>query len=213
MNVISFRRRKLDQLLFKHQPLMHGNVIDIGGKKENKRGDFRPPISHVKSWKYVNIDKSTNPDFTCSAESIPVNDACFDTALLCEVLEHLENPEKVLKEAFRILKTGGMLIISTPFLFHIHSDPHDFQRWTERKISIVLESIGFSDIKIAPMGGTGSVIHDLFFASFSKVQKKYFKSVGHLALRAGKPFFCLLDSIFRSARQGITSGYFIIAKK
>ena len=57
-------------------------------------------MSQVKSWKYVNIDKSTDPDFCCSAENIPVGDASYDTAILCEVLEHLGHPEQVLKEIF-----------------------------------------------------------------------------------------------------------------
>lgn len=207
------RRMLLDRYLSDSTSLMRGHVIDIGGKREKKRGDFSPPISRVKSWKYVNIDESTNPDFRCSAESIPVNDASFDTALLCEVLEHLENPEKVLREAFRILKNGGKLIMSTPFLFHIHSDPHDFQRWTETKITLELESMGFSDLEITPMGGPGSVINDLLYASFSRVQNKYFRYLGYLTLRAGKPFFRLLDIAFSSARQRITTGYFVIASK
>lgn len=213
MILFTFRRKKLDELLFKHQFLMHGDVIDIGGKKEKKRGIFRPPLSQVKSWKYLNIDKSTNPDFCCSAENIPVEDAAYDTAILCEVLEHLENPEQVLKEIFRILKNGGTLIISTPFLFPMHADPYDFQRWTDTKIRLVLETIGFSDIKILPMGGLGAVIHDLLFVFFSKLQVKYLKTACFLGLRLTMPFFSVIDKILKSSEDKITTGYFIISIK
>ncbi len=209
----SFRRKKLDKLLFKHQFLMKGDVIDIGGKKEKKRGKFRPPLSQVKSWKYVNIDKSTNPDFCCSAENIPVEDASYDTALLCEVLEHLEHPEQVLKDIFRILKNGGTLIISVPFLFPVHADPYDFQRWTDTKIRLVLESIGFSDIKIVPMGGLGSVIHDLLFVALGKIQLKYLKSLCLSVLRVTTPIFSLLDRVLESSEKIITTGYFVISTK
>lgn len=93
------RRTHLDQFLESQIPQMRGYVLDIGGKKDNKRGKFRPPLQQVTSWRCVNIDASTNPDFCCSAESIPLHDESIDGFLLCEVLEHLEHPEAVLKEA------------------------------------------------------------------------------------------------------------------
>jgi len=46
----------------------------------------------------LNIDKSINPDYLCSADDIPVEDESFDIVLLAEVLEHIENPIEVLKE-------------------------------------------------------------------------------------------------------------------
>ncbi|MEM4326170.1 MAG: class I SAM-dependent methyltransferase [Candidatus Pacearchaeota archaeon] len=213
MTYYSFRRSKLDELLFRHQYLMKGDIIDIGGKKEKKRGSFKPPLSQVKSWKYVNIDKSTNPDFCCSAENIPVEDSSFDTVLLCEIIEHLETPEKVLTEAYRLLKRGGTLIVSVPFLFPIHADPFDYQRWTNTRIRSVIKSAGFSDIKMATMGGIGAVIHDLLLVTFNKTQNIYLKSLGFLGLRLIRPIFSIIDKIFMEAEEAITTGYFVVAKK
>lgn len=45
---------------------------------------------------------------------MPFKDNSFDKAVMSEVLEHVENDRQVLKEAFRILKKGGVLIISAP---------------------------------------------------------------------------------------------------
>lgn len=44
----------------------------------------------------------------------PINDSEVDKVFLNAVLEHLENPERVLSEAFRILKSGGCIIMTTP---------------------------------------------------------------------------------------------------
>ena len=38
----------------------------------------------------------------------------FDYAIMGEILEHLSEPEKAIKESMRILKPGGVLAISTP---------------------------------------------------------------------------------------------------
>ena len=40
----------------------------------------------------------------------------FDYAVLGEVLEHLEFPDRAVREAFRVLRVGGILAISTPLL-------------------------------------------------------------------------------------------------
>jgi len=208
----TFRRQMLDNFLDAHKDIMQGDVIDIGGKKEKKRGNFTPPLSQVRSWHYVNIDKSTNPDFWCNAENIPVKDESYDTAILCEVLEHLEDPEKVLREAFRILKKGGNLIMSTPFLFPIHADPYDFQRWTDTKIRVMLESIGFSDIEITPMGGLGAVIHDLLLVSFNKAKNKYLKSLGFICILLLRPLLSTFEKTSKS-KDMVSTGYFVLAKK
>jgi 2-polyprenyl-3-methyl-5-hydroxy-6-metoxy-1,4-benzoquinol methylase len=40
--------------------------------------------------------------------------ASFDAVIASEVIEHLENPRKVAREWYRILKPGGTLVLSTP---------------------------------------------------------------------------------------------------
>ena len=211
MENISLRRNLLDECL--SQISFHGKVIDIGGKKEKKRGHFRPPTEEVTCWHYANLDKSTNPDFLCDVESIPVPDSMYAFGLLCEIVEHLKEPEKVLIESYRILGKGGTIIISAPFLFPIHADPYDFQRWTEAKIMTVLESIGFVDISIKSMGGVGSVIHDLLFVSFNKIRGRIVKRIAHLALWSSRWGFRLIDYALTPSQNYITTGYFVTARK
>jgi len=49
---------------------------------------------------------------TGTAENVPFSDACFDTVLLSTVLCYVKDPEKAIKEAFRILKPGGSIVVS-----------------------------------------------------------------------------------------------------
>lgn len=52
------------------------------------------------------------------AESIPYPDATFDLVLANNVMEHIENPERVLREIFRVLKPHGYLCFKTPNKWH-----------------------------------------------------------------------------------------------
>jgi SAM-dependent methyltransferase len=167
--VITFRRHYLDKSL--SSTTFKGKVLDIGGKKDNKRGSFRPPLNKVDSWEYLNTDDSTNPDYCCSAEDIPIDNEKFDIVLMAEVLEHLENPSKVLQEAYRITKFSGKIIATMPFLYPIHADPYDYQRWTPERIKLEFEKVGFTIEKIVPMGSVFAVIYDLLYVSLGMASK------------------------------------------
>jgi len=215
MSFITFRRHYLDKLLF--ETPFYGKVLDVGGKKDNKRGTFRPPIKSVVSWEYLNIDKETNPDYCCSADAIPLEDGYFDMILLAEVIEHLENPTSVLKESYRVLHSEGSLVATIPFLNGIHADPYDFQRWTDVKIRLELEKIGFNDISIKPMGSLFAVMYDLVYASLTLSSKnaQSFRNrvIRKIILPPISRLFLLLDRHYLYKSKNITTGYYIEAKK
>ena len=187
--------------------------MDIGGKKYNKRGNFRPPMESVLSWHYLNLDKSSNPDYCCNAEDIPVSDSTYDFVLLCEILEHLENPEKVLREAYRILNARGVFVLSVPFLYPVHADPFDYQRWTKSKLVKTLDGIGFKNVNASTMGGVGSVMYDLLFFSSWHLRSNFWLKILRIIMPIVKPFFRLVDSGFKGVEECVTTGYFIVAKK
>ena len=49
-----------------------------------------------------------------NAECLPFRDSCCDVVLVIEALEHIQNPEITLKEAKRVLKSQGYLVVSVP---------------------------------------------------------------------------------------------------
>jgi SAM-dependent methyltransferase len=61
------------------------------------------------------------------AESLPFPSFSFDFVNLSEVVEHVENPVVVMKEAYRVLNSGGHCYVSIPSRFAIF-DPH-FHLW------------------------------------------------------------------------------------
>jgi SAM-dependent methyltransferase len=59
-------------------------------------------------------------------QRLPYDDASFDVVLLVEVIEHLENHRVALCELARILKSGGVLILTTPNIMRLNSRVHFF---------------------------------------------------------------------------------------
>lgn len=208
MAFVTFRRFFLDRML--DSISFHGRVLDIGGKKKNKRGSFRPPLRADVFWEYLNTDSSTLPDYNCSAEQIPVEDASYDFILIAESLEHIENPEKVLFECYRALKHKGSLIITIPFLYPVHADPHDYQRWTPEKIHNEIIKAGFRLDSIEPMGGLVSVCLDLIL--FSTKKTTILNRIARRLIKVFAGILIMFDNAI-GADNRVTTGYFVRAKK
>ena len=71
-----------------------------------------------------------NPDFYYDGRTLPFSDKSFDGVLCTQVLEHVPNPEALFTEIHRVLRPGGRLILSAPFLWQEHEEPYDFFRFS-----------------------------------------------------------------------------------
>lgn len=60
-----------------------------------------------------------------------IADASFDVVLCTEVLEHLHTPAKAIAEFHRVLRPGGLLLLTTRFIFPLHDAPGDYFRYTK----------------------------------------------------------------------------------
>lgn len=150
---ISVRRHFVDNFFFAHKNLFGKDkfILDIGGKKTHKRGlfDIEKSGSEVK---YVNIDRSTNPDIYSDATDVPLPNSSCDIIIMGELLEHVPNPRNVLGEAYRLLRSDGLVLITVPFLYPVHADPYDFGRYTDYFWEKTLKEIGFREIGIEKQG-------------------------------------------------------------
>ena len=69
--------------------------------------------------KYPELLRSYKDLILADGTWLPLKDCHFDTVFMGEVLEHVWNPVILLQETHRVLKYGGLLVITTPNPFHL----------------------------------------------------------------------------------------------
>ncbi len=207
------RRKNLDYLQQKYRALYHGTVLDVGGRD---RGAFQKPRKKVKKWIFLDIEKKHHPDIVADvADMKTVASESIDVVNAIELFEHVEKIEDGLKECCRVLKKNGLMIVSVPFLYPIHSDPYDYQRWTEEKWRQTLARL---KLKIEVF-----VITGFFFTSMTDMIKLFCLSLPRAARYASFLFFPILDAFAHLDRayfiknnkilNKFHNGYFVVAKK
>jgi SAM-dependent methyltransferase len=87
----------------------------------------------------------------------PLEDGEADLVLATETLEHVPEPPAFLEQAFRALRPGGRLIITTPFAARWHYIPHDYWRFTPSSLRLLLERAGFEDVVVYGRGNETTV--------------------------------------------------------
>ena len=210
----SCRRIFLDQFLFNYENKLEGNILDIGGEKNSKKGLYKPYTNKkIKSWKFLNVSKEKEPDFLISAEKISELKLIFDGFLLCEVLEHLENPEKVINAISDSLIPGAKGLITIPFLVGEHSDPYDFQRFLPNKLEILLNKENFEIIEFRYMGGLTAAIFDLLLLDSNYSLNKLKSKVIIKILKIMQNLIINFSIGLTSKKQKFTTGYALLVRK
>lgn len=102
-------------------------------------------------------------------KGLPFENQKFDCVILANTLEHSPKPAYLLKEIQRVLKRGGVLIGTVPFLLHIHQEPYDFYRFTRFALENLLREAEFNEIEILELGSP--------FPIYQNFQSRFF---GHL---------------------------------
>lgn len=115
--------------------------------------------SQAKVEKYIGMDlpnsdiyNTVQPDLIWDGFHIPLEDNSVDSILLTEVLEHCPEPELVLQEIHRVLKQGGIIVFSVPFIWYLHESPWDFYRYTPYAIQRLFDESGYRFEKLEIYG-------------------------------------------------------------
>ena len=208
---ISYRRKLLDDLLIENSSKMHVIVVDVGGEQKNQRGYFnRLELVKSSSWYSMNISPDAAPHVYGDAHLLPFSSSSVDCVLCCEVLEHIKEPRQCCNEIWRVLKPGGVVFISVPFLLPIHADPDDYHRFTPSGLKILLDD--FNSIDIIPMGGSLGTLGELIVSTGNTIHhnplvRRIIKLIGRIMI--------WIEIKFGNSRINslISTGYFVEASK
>lgn len=124
-----------------------GRTLDVGcGSK--------PYEQLYGSTEYVGLEYDTpqnrsgkKADYLYDGKTFPFGDGEFDSMVPNEVFEHVFNPDRFLDETHRVLTPGGMILMTMPFVWDEHEQPHDFARYSSFSIRYLLERHGFEIIE------------------------------------------------------------------
>lgn len=153
----SVRRQLLDMDLEDIKCYMHQRVMEIGCGSLNRRGQFKLPVSKLDQWITVDVQKAVRPALLADVECLPVKSENFDVVIAIEMLEYVINPTVALKEMNRILKPGGIVIVSTPFM-HRMDTSSDRWRFTQAGLQDLLVGAGFRIEKVTQQGSALAVV-------------------------------------------------------
>jgi SAM-dependent methyltransferase len=124
---------------------------------------------------YVGADIAGNreTDLVIDSEGkVPAADESFDCVLSSQVLEHVTSPRVYLKEAHRLLRPGGSLILSTHGIWPYHPDPTDYWRWTIEGLQLEIRQAGFEIAMVQSVFGIESSALQLWQdATFERLPK------------------------------------------
>jgi SAM-dependent methyltransferase len=116
----------LHRFLERHKGEIRGDVLEIQGSGYTKRFGV-----DLRSHKSIDINAAMKPDYLCDlAEADRMIAAeSFDCFLMPQTLQHLERLEESLRQAFRLLRPGGVILASAAGLLPLIPDAPDRDFW------------------------------------------------------------------------------------
>jgi SAM-dependent methyltransferase len=163
-------RKGLLKGIIKYTPYCKGKMLDFGCGSKPYRNLFNVD-------EYIGIDfeneghshENEQIDVYYDGLNIPFPDNSFDSILCSEVFEHLFNLEHTLKELNRVLKPGGHILITCPFVWNEHEKPYDYARYTLFALTDLLERNYFTIIKKEKIGNFVTTITQMIVLYLNEI--------------------------------------------
>jgi len=149
-------RQRLQSTLQTDAAHARGTLIDLGcGAKP-----YRHLFTRVDRYIGLEMPGFKQADVIGDALQTPFVDRCADAVLCNQVLEHVPEPQRLMREAARLLKPEGILLLTTPQVWGLHHEPNDFFRYTRYGLDRLARNAGLHVQRVEPTCG--------FWATFAQ---------------------------------------------
>ncbi|OQZ04333.1 MAG: methylase [Candidatus Brocadia sp. UTAMX1] len=147
-NPYYFSRKGLFRHISQCASHIRGETLDVGCGTRPYEKLFLSATSYIG----LELDtianrKNKKADYFYDGTTFPFQDNEFDSVITNEVFEHVFNPDNFLREIYRVLKPGGILLITVPFVWDEHEQPFDYARYSSFGLKHLLEKSGFEIIE------------------------------------------------------------------
>ena len=194
-------------------------AIDVGAGES----PFRDLLARYPRCLCLDFYPYEGIDVVCNlTQKLPVRSGIADMVLLSNVLEHMSEPEATLQECGRLLRPGGQLVLTVPFLTKTHQPPYDYYRYTHYGLEYLLGKAGFSQIEVKPLGDLFEVQHSINIATgrlVKRLRNPILRLCARGALSAMRLSMRLLMKLCRlggsdtTYKMGLVKGFGCVARK
>jgi SAM-dependent methyltransferase len=145
-------------------PRAEGRLLDVGCGDKPYEHLFLPyvreylGVEHEATFAATSASARGKADVHYDGRRLPFPDGSFDTVLSVQVLEHTPDPAALLAEMARVLRDDGLLILSAPFSFRLHEEPHDYFRFSPHGLRLLCDAAGLAIEEVEPHGNLWSLL-------------------------------------------------------
>lgn len=137
--------------ILKCLPYLKGKILDVGCGRKPYEYLFKENAGLYLGVEYMKtIHGFEKVDVAADSLALPFVKDSFDSVVTFQVMEHVPEPKLFLIEACRVLKPGGYMLVTTPFMWGEHEEPYDFFRYTRYGLRYLAEKAGFEVVSITP---------------------------------------------------------------
>lgn len=143
-----------DHFLEKYSKYFRGTMVDLGCGEAPYKDYFLQFANRYIGVDWTNTLHNSRADIVSDLNTkINLKSESANTIISLSVMEHLREPQIFLKEAHRVLKKGGYMVLQVPWQWWVHEAPHDYYRYTPYGLKYLFEKAGFQVIEIVPQAG------------------------------------------------------------
>lgn len=218
-------------------PHAYGILLDVGVSEAPYRELFEPRVTRYVGLEYPPSILDKQPEMWSILERVkvpvqvfgdggrlPVRDDSVDTVLSTEVLEHVFEPQVLVREMARVVRPGGRVLITVPFIQPLHELPSDYFRFTPSSLRALAEAAGLEVESITPRGNFASANGAMLSQWLLRwIGASAFQSDGSAILSRWRsvlvlPFTALIQVAFHLASKvssdtAVCQGYALVARK